>query len=356
MKLLVIILLFFLSSLLAIAGPGHDHGEGAFAKGGVQPEHFDLTQEQVDNLGIKLETVKKLAMQDTVEMLAFTELLPEKSSIISPRSEGEIIDIKVKVGQNFKKGEVLAVLQPLSIGSNKIEIKAPMNGFVLNLYEGIGSVVQAGGWIMEIGDSTKMLVRGVAYETSDIFKLEVGQSAEVHLDIMPNRHIHGKVQKLNRVIDPRTRTFSVYVVIETPLSDVPSGLQGTLEIFTGDNKPVLSVPKSAVLGGLDEYIVYVMNGLHVDRKKVTVGARSGYHIEIKSGLKEGDQVVTRGNYQLQYVSVGRSHSHEHEHNHDKHSDEITELNSVDELIALDALLEEPHEDDNEQDEHAEHNH
>ena len=110
------------------------------------------------------------------------------------------------------------------------------------------------------------------------------------------------------------------------------------------------------MGGLDEYIVYVMNGLHVDRKKVTVGARSGYHIEIKSGLKEGDQVVTRGNYQLQYVSVGRSHSHEHEHNHDKHSDEITELNSVDELIALDALLEEPHEDDNEQDEHAEHNH
>ncbi len=362
MKLRFIILLSCLPSLLLMAGPGHDHGEGAFAQGGVQPDHFDLTQEQFDNLGIKLEKVKRLPMQDTVEMLAFTELLPEKSSIISPRSEGEVIDVKVKVGQNFKKGDVLAVLQPLSIGSNKIEIKAPMNGFVLNLYEGIGSVVQAGGWIMEIGDSTQMLVRGVAYETPDVFKLEVGQDAEVHLDIMPDRHIHGKVQKLNRVIDPRTRTFSVYVVIETPESDVPSGLQGTLEIFTGDNEPVLSVPKSAVLGGLDEYIVYVMNGLHVDRKKVTIGAKSAHHIEIKSGLNQGDLVVTRGNYQLQYVSMGGAHDHGHD-------DEPSELSAADELAALDALLEheEVHDHDShheeaktdkpkEVDEHAGHNH
>ena len=315
-QILSIIALLALSSP-AFAGPGHDHGEGAFAGGADPATHFELTDRQMDNLGIASSPAEFLPMQHTVDMLAFTELLPERKATISPRFGGKIVRLNVKVGEAVKKGQALAVLAPITVGSSNVTLKSPLDGFVLQLHTGIGAVVDAGDDIMEIGDPSQMLVRGVAYETPDIKRLQVGQRAEVHLDIDPDRHIDGKVQRINRVIDPESRTFSVYALVDTPKGDIQPGLQGTMEIFTGDDTPVLSIPKSAVLGELDAYFVYVINGHDVEKRDITTGAKSGHHVEVTSGLFPNDKVVTRGNYQLQYISVGGVQEHDHDDDHDE---------------------------------------
>ena len=56
-----------------------------------------------------------------------------------------------------------------------------------------------------------------------------------------------------------------------------------------------------------------------------LGAKSGQHIEIKEGVELGEQVVTQGNYQLKYISVGGVHTHDHgpgedHHDHENHED------------------------------------
>ena len=90
MKYLLTIISLLAFPISASAGPGHDHGESAFAAG-VQPaKHFDLTNKQMINLGINSAKAKLLAMQNTVDMLAFTELLPEHTEAISPHFEGKI--------------------------------------------------------------------------------------------------------------------------------------------------------------------------------------------------------------------------------------------------------------------------
>jgi multidrug efflux pump subunit AcrA (membrane-fusion protein) len=315
-QILSIIALLALSSP-AFAGPGHDHGEGAFAGGAGPATHFELTDRQMDNLGIASSPAEFLPMQHTVDMLAFTELLPERKAAISPRFGGKVVRLNVKVGEAVKKGQALAVLAPITVGSSNVTLKSPLDGFVLQLHTGIGAVVDAGDDIMEIGDPSQMLVRGVAYETPDIKRLQVGQRAEVHLDIDPDRHIDGKVQRINRVVDPESRTFSVYALVDTPKGDIQPGLQGTMEIFTGDDTPVLSIPKSAVLGELDAYFVYVINGHEVEKRDITMGAKSGHHVEVTSGLFPNDKVVTRGNYQLQYISVGGVQEHDHSEDHDE---------------------------------------
>lgn len=176
---------------------------------------------------------------------------------------------------------------------------------------------------MHIGDPTQMLVRGVAYETPDISSIEVEQNVEVHLDVAPDRHIDGQVQRINRVIDPDSRTFSIFALIDTPEGDIQPGLQGTMEIFTGDESSVLAVPKRAVLGELGAYFVYVIKDKEVEKRDVTVGAKSSHHIEIKSGLFPNEHVVKNGNYQLQYMSVGgiQEHDHDEEPHDDEHGNE-----------------------------------
>ena len=325
----------------AYAGPGHDHGESAFAGGSGPATHFDLTDQQMNNLGIQSAKVEFLPIAQAVDMLAFTELLPEKKASISPRFGGKIIDIAVKVGQEVKKGQRLVTLEPVSVGNSNVVLSAPMGGFVLNLRAGVGEIVDAGGDILEIGDASQMLVRGVAYETPDIQILKVGQKAKLHLDIAPDRHIEGKIQRINRVIDPESRTFSIFALIDTPKGDIQPGLQGTMEIFTAADAPVMAVPKRAVLGELGSYFVYVIKGQEVEKRDVTVGVKIGHHIEIKSGLFPNESVVTNGNYQLQYMSVGgiqehsddeKSHDEQEDHFHDDghdHSDETESDNHDD---------------------------
>lgn len=342
MKKLLLTLSFLTLINPAFAGPGHDHGESAFAGGAGPATHFDLTEQQMSNLGIQSAKTEFLPITDTVEMLAFTELLPEKQASISPRFGGKILDIAVKVGQEVKKGQRLVTLEPISVGNSNVVLSAPMDGFVLNLHAGVGEIVDAGGDILEIGDATQMLVRGVAYETPDINSIEVGQNVEVHLDVDPERHIDGKVQRINRVIDPESRTFSVFALIETPEGDIQAGLQGTMEIFTGNDAPVLAVPKRAVLGELGSHFVYVIKGQEIEKRDVTVGVKTAHHIEIKSGLFPNERVVTNGNYQLQYISIGGVQDHDDDdHAHD-HSDEA------------DAENHEGHNHDHES--HAEHDH
>lgn len=337
--LLTLFLVAFISP--AYAGPGHDHGESAFAGGSGPATHFDLTDQQMNNLGIQSAKVEFLPIAQAVDMLAFTELLPEKKASISPRFGGKIIDIAVKVGQEVKKGQRLVTLEPVSVGNSNVVLSAPMGGFVLNLRAGVGEIVDAGGDILEIGDASQMLVRGVAYETPDIQILKVGQKAKLHLDIAPDRHIEGKIQRINRVIDPESRTFSIFALIDTPKGDIQPGLQGTMEIFTAADAPVMAVPKRAVLGELGSYFVYVIKGQEVEKRDVTVGVKTGHHIEIKSGLFPNESVVTNGNYQLQYMSVGgiqehsddeKSHDEQEDHFHDDghdHSDETESDNHDD---------------------------
>lgn len=305
----------------AFAGPGHDHGESAFAGGAGPATHFDLTDQQMANLGIKSAKAEFLAMQNAVEMLAFTELLPERTAAVSPHFEGKLVDITVKLGEKVKKGQPLVSLQPVNVGSQKVTLYSAIDGFVMQLDAGLGEIIPTGGDIMHIGDPTQMLVRGVAYETPDIGSIEVEQKVEVHLDIDPDRHIHGKVQRINRVIDPESRTFSVYALIDTPEGDIQPGLQGTMEIFTGKDAPVLAVPKRSVLGELGSHFVYVIKDKHLEKRDVTVGTKTGHHIEIKSGLFPNERVVTNGNYQLQYISVGDIQEHDHGHDEEPHDEQ-----------------------------------
>lgn len=285
---------------------------------------FELTEQQITNLDIKTHKAQLLSMQNAVDVLAFTELLPEKTESISPHFEGKIARILVQIGETVAAGQDVVEIIPVnSVGTDDktLSLKASKSGIVLQIFAVEGNVVPSGDDIMHIGDPSQMLVRGVAYETPDITKIAVGQRTEIHLDIMPERHIDGKIQRINRVIDPTSRTFSLYAIVDTPKGDIQPGLQGTMEIFTGDDAPVLAVPKRAVLGEVGAHFVYVMKGHDIEKRDVTLGEKCLHHVEITSGLVAGEDVVVNGNYQLQYIAIGGVHTHDdHDHDHD-HVDE-----------------------------------
>jgi multidrug efflux pump subunit AcrA (membrane-fusion protein) len=59
-------------------------------------------------------------------------------------------------------------------------------------------------------------------------------------------------------------------------------------------KPEVAIPSNAVILDQGERFVYVVEGNKAARRPIVTGIEQERFVEIKEGLKEGDQVVTRG--------------------------------------------------------------
>ena len=72
------------------------------------------------------------------------------------------------------------------------------------------------------------------------------------------------------------------------------GMFGRIEVVYDQRTDALTVPRIALLEDEGEPAVYVVEGKTAKRKSVQLGYTNGEIAEIRSGLKEGDQVVTAG--------------------------------------------------------------
>ena len=74
----------------------------------------------------------------------------------------------------------------------------------------------------------------------------------------------------------------------------PIGTPVQISIDTEEHKDAVLVPRAAVVREAEETAVFVANGDKAERKVVTIGLEDDEHVEIKSGIKAGDQVIVKG--------------------------------------------------------------
>ncbi|WP_461139759.1 efflux RND transporter periplasmic adaptor subunit [Spirosoma pomorum] len=105
----------------------------------------------------------------------------------------------------------------------------------------------------------------------------------------------GKIQIVDRAVDPQTGTIRVRIAFPNPERRLRVGLNGNLRIRNSTNQPQLLIPYQAVTEQMSEYFVYVVgDSSKVTQKKVTLGSRINEKVIVKDGLKEGEVVVTEG--------------------------------------------------------------
>ena len=111
---------------------------------------------------------------------------------------------------------------------------------------------------------------------------------------------------------------SFYVPVTFEFDNKGAVIPGSfVEIFllTKPMENVLSVPVSALIEEQGVYSVFIRLDEEGYKKQwVTLGANNGSEVQILSGLKPGDEVVTRGAYQIKLSSASNAipaHSHSH---------------------------------------------
>lgn len=210
---------------------------------------------------------------------------------------------------------------------DKTVIRAPIDGVVTRLSTRVGETVVAGtnipgSSLMQIADPSEVLAE-VDVDEADINHVHVGQTAEVHALAVPGRALKGTVRFIGSSADTDSghqgHMFTVRIALSIGKDlSVRPGMSCRAEIFTDERSGVLVVPVAAVLyertdarkdGAAEqgEHPYVMVNDQGVARKRyVSTGISDDTSIELVSGLKAANQVVTGPYLTLHHLRDGDS--------------------------------------------------
>ncbi|MDX2081396.1 MAG: efflux RND transporter periplasmic adaptor subunit [Terrimicrobiaceae bacterium] len=301
-NLFVLVAAGFLSLATAHAHEGHEHAPqlgdaGAFTGGPVE-----LTDTAISNLGVETVEAEIVELRPSVQLVAQVEPLPENVAQITPRFEGTVGEILVKLGETVKAGQPLLRVVPRTIGNPDVVLKSPLDGAVTAVNVTLGQAFSPDAVLMVVGDYSKVLARGTAYENPEVLALKIGDPATLTVDVFPGHRFDGAIQRSDVGLESESKTFEVYALIDNHDGKLRPNLLGQLSVGVGKAQSVLAVPEKAILGDLGNLFVFVRDGKVFEKRPARLGIRSGGQVEILEGVFPGEQVVTRGNYQLQFAT------------------------------------------------------
>ena len=214
--------------------------------------------------------------------------------------------------------QVQATLTQAQDDLSKTTIYAPLTGRVITLNAKEGEVVVSGTMnnpgsvIGTIADMAEILAT-VDVDETEIVSVRVGQTAVLKVDAIPGKEYHGRVVEVgssgfNRANQPDVTFFKVKILLDDPDADLRDRMSVRAEIHTTSHPGALVVPIQAVVErpekpagkdgdeeggkGREIKVVYIFEDGKARQQRVETGISDETHVELRSGVKPGQQVVT----------------------------------------------------------------
>lgn len=202
----------------------------------------------------------------------------------------------------------------------KTTIYAPLSGTVIKLNAEEGEVVvsgtmnNAGSVIGTIADLSEILAR-VDVDENEIVKVRTGQNVVLHVDALSRQSWQGRVVEVGssgvtKANQPDVTYFEVKILLDKPSAELRPGMSVRAEIHTAERPRTLTVPLQAVVerpakaeaegtedaeaasGSQEIKVVYVVEQGKAVERPVETGISDATRVEILSGVKAGESVVT----------------------------------------------------------------
>lgn len=185
----------------------------------------------------------------------------------------------------------------------EIDIVSPAEGYVLNRNISTQDHVMEGTVMYKIANLSKVWVVFNAYE-SDLATLDIGNEVSFSVDAYPGETFNAEITYIDPVLDPQSRTANVRAEAHNEDRRLKPQMlaEGIISSRISDGQGQLLIPKSAVLWTGERSVVYVKKP-DTERptfefREVVLGQRVGDRYVVKSGVSEGEQVVTNGNFKI----------------------------------------------------------
>ena len=185
-----------------------------------------------------------------------------------------------------------------------VTVTAPISGSVADRPATLGqSFEDAGGKLMTIVDDSRVFATANIPE-KDLAKVKPGQAVNVKVAPLPDRSFSGRITVVGSVVEGETRVVPVKAELDNSSGELKPGMFAELEVLTDQTPAAITViPTSAIVEANNRQLVYLQNGNAYQPAEVTLGQTSGNLVEVKTGLFDGDRVVTQGAMQLYAQSL-----------------------------------------------------
>jgi membrane fusion protein, heavy metal efflux system len=232
---------------------------------------------------------------------------------ISSRREKEVAEAQ-SVSQKAKMRAAIERLRAIGLDDREIRgleseggtggrvpLRAPIGGTVLRRTVTLGESVERSTNAFTIADLTHLWILLDIYE-KDLARVHLGQAVNVRTEAYPGEVFKARVAYVEPVIDEKTRTAKVRLELDNRVGKLRINQFVTARIF-GDPAelaagPTLSVPQTALQRVEGAPVVFVRQGDGFERRVVEPGISGGGLIEVRSGLREGEEVAMAGAFLL----------------------------------------------------------
>jgi HlyD family secretion protein len=194
----------------------------------------------------------------------------------------------------LKLNQAKLAVQTAQENLDALKLTAPFNGTITQTDAIPNAVVASGTQAFRIDDLSKLVIDVQVVEI-DINHVQVGQSAEITFDAIPNKTYTGNVIKADLAGTEAQNSVNFTVTVQLTDADtlVKPGMATNVTIVTNKVENALLVPSTSIFSDTNggQYVYLVQDGATV-KVPVTVGAVSDSTTQITSStLKEGDTIV-----------------------------------------------------------------
>ncbi len=204
----------------------------------------------------------------------------------------QVASARAGVGQ-AQAGERVAAVQ-----LSKHVVRAPISGTVSARFVDPGEGAAFGQPLMSIVSQDLLYVEASVSE-QDLSRVDVGQSAEVTVDGLPDEVFSGEIITVEPAVDPQSRTGTVRVRIMAPGDRVRTGMFARAKIIAQRREGTVVVSRDALMTDDGLNYLFVVEDGSAARRDVEVGLQSASRVEIVSGLREDEQVIVQGQDRLE---------------------------------------------------------
>lgn len=180
-------------------------------------------------------------------------------------------------------------------------VYATVSGTVTEKLVEQGAAIKQGQPLLKISNLNTVWANFDVYENQlDLFK--IGKEIAISSNAYPNKEFKGKVNFIDPVLNTKTRTVTLRVVLKNKNNEFKPGMfvEGNIKAAISTNK-ILMVPASAVLWTGERSVVYVKTNPNepvFEMREIVLGNQIGTNYQVLEGLENGDEIVSNGTFTI----------------------------------------------------------
>jgi RND family efflux transporter MFP subunit len=244
----------------------------------LDPTNYSIAKELAD--------IQVNQVQDEYDRL---KLMYDKNSL----SESDF----AKISYGLQQAKAQQKLHTKNLEDTKLY--SPIDGVLLKKLCETGEITGIGIPLFVVSDIRKSKVSAFIPE-NELHYIRLGQTARVLVPSLDNT-FNGKIIEVGSAADVASRAFSVKIEVENRGMLIRPGMIAEVKILTGQDQEILLIPAGSILHDFNnQSFVYVIDGStgKAFRRNVSLGGAVNDKIEVISGLKETDMVVSGGQEKL----------------------------------------------------------